>query len=147
MTSTIQEVARRTGLTEPTLRYYEQIGLIPAVDRDPGSGHRRYSSAQAETLESLACLRDAGMRIEDMRRYLALRQVRTPQAAAEQAELFRAHAERMAGEIERMRVRLEYLRAKADMWQARADSDSDAEQAATSRVLDAASRFGENPRE
>lgn len=37
--ATIQQVARQTGLSEPTLRYYEQIGLIPAVDRDPGSGH------------------------------------------------------------------------------------------------------------
>jgi DNA-binding transcriptional MerR regulator len=36
---TIQDVSRRSGLSEPTLRYYEQVGLISPVGRDPGSGH------------------------------------------------------------------------------------------------------------
>jgi hypothetical protein len=31
---TIQETSRRTGLSEPTLRYYEEVGLIGPVDRD-----------------------------------------------------------------------------------------------------------------
>jgi DNA-binding transcriptional MerR regulator len=42
---TIQEAARHTGLSEPTLRYYEKIGLIGAVTRDDGSRHRRYDPA------------------------------------------------------------------------------------------------------
>ena len=39
---TIQDVSRRCGLSEPTLRYYEQVGLIGPVERDESSGHRRY---------------------------------------------------------------------------------------------------------
>ena len=31
---TIQEVSRRSGLSEPTLRYYEEVGLVGPVDRD-----------------------------------------------------------------------------------------------------------------
>jgi DNA-binding transcriptional MerR regulator len=53
---TIQDVSRRSGLSEPTLRYYEEVGLIGPVDRDGSSGHRRYSSEDVDTLQMLACL-------------------------------------------------------------------------------------------
>jgi DNA-binding transcriptional MerR regulator len=39
---TIQDVSRRSGLSEPTLRYYEEVGLIGPIDRNASSGHRRY---------------------------------------------------------------------------------------------------------
>jgi hypothetical protein len=39
---TIQDVSRRSGLSEPTLRYYETVGLIGPIARDARSGHRRY---------------------------------------------------------------------------------------------------------
>ena len=35
---TIQDVSRRSGLSEPTLRYYEEVGLIGPVDRDRRHG-------------------------------------------------------------------------------------------------------------
>ncbi len=54
---TIQDVSRRSGLSEPTLRYYEQVGLVGPVDRDENSGHRRYRDEDLHTLEALACLR------------------------------------------------------------------------------------------
>lgn len=58
---TIQQLARRTGLAESALRYYERIGLIDAVPRDESSGHRRYPPALVAAVESLSCLRGAGM--------------------------------------------------------------------------------------
>jgi len=64
---TIQDVSRRSGLSEPTLRYYEEVGLIGPIDRDGSSGHRRYSSEDVDALQMLACLRAMGMGIEDMR--------------------------------------------------------------------------------
>jgi DNA-binding transcriptional MerR regulator len=50
----IQEVARCTGFSEATLRYYERIGLIGRVPRDQSSSHRRYASETVDTLEALA---------------------------------------------------------------------------------------------
>ena len=70
---TIQDVFRRSGLSEPTLRYYEEVGLIGPIDRDGSSGHRRYSSEDVDALQMLACLRAMGMGIEDMRTYQANR--------------------------------------------------------------------------
>ena len=55
---TIQDVSRRSGLSEPTVRYYEEVGLIGPIDRDGSSGHRRYRSEDVDALQMLACLRD-----------------------------------------------------------------------------------------
>ncbi|MBB6347603.1 DNA-binding transcriptional MerR regulator [Nonomuraea muscovyensis] len=74
------------------------------MERDPGSGHRRYDGQGVDRPEALACLRSAGMRIEDMRRYLELLG-RGREGAAEQRDLFRRHAERLSGEIERSNER------------------------------------------
>ncbi len=35
-----------SGLPESTLRYYEQIGIIATIARDPSSGHRAYSESR-----------------------------------------------------------------------------------------------------
>ncbi|MFF5214764.1 MerR family transcriptional regulator [Micromonospora sp. NPDC000442] len=131
---TIQEMARRSGFTEPTLRYYERIGLLGRVARDPDSGHRRYDGVTVDRIEALACLRSSGMTVTDMRRYLELLDLDDDQGAQRQRELFAQHAERLDAEMARLRTRREYIRAKADMWDARARRDADAEFHAVRRV-------------
>ena len=69
---TIREMARRTHLTEHTLRYYERIGLIKAVARSQ-SGHRHYSAQDLAWIEFLMRLRSTGMPIRDMQRFAELR--------------------------------------------------------------------------
>jgi DNA-binding transcriptional MerR regulator len=83
---TIQDVSRRSGLSEPTLRYYEQVGLVGPIDRDERSGHRRYGTEDLHTLEALACLRVTGVGIEYMRTYKAnLSRRQTAEGAARSA--------------------------------------------------------------
>ncbi|MCG5452370.1 MULTISPECIES: MerR family transcriptional regulator [Micromonospora] len=138
---TIQEMAQRSGFSEPTLRYYEKAGLLGAVPRDDSSGHRRYDTPLAERIDALACLRSAGMSVADMRRYLTLLDEGDLAAAAEQRDLFARHADRLSAEIERLRVRQAYLRAKADMWDARHRSDTAAETRALTHVKRALEKF------
>jgi len=130
---TIQDVSRRSGLSEPTLRYYEEVGLIGPIDRDASSGHRRYRDEDLDTLQALACLRAMGMGIEDMRTYQANR-ARGRAAAAEQRDLLLRHAERIEAEIETLHTHLDYLREKAALWDARDRGDADAEAQAWKRV-------------
>lgn len=139
---TIQEVARRSGLNEPTLRYYEEIGLIGPVERDPSSRHRRYREEDLDTLQALACLRAMGVGIEDMRLYQANR-ARGQEAAGEQRDLLLRHAERIEAEIETLRIHLDYLRAKAALWDARDRADADAEADADLRLKDIYPRLEE----
>jgi MerR family copper efflux transcriptional regulator len=130
---TIRDVSRRSGLSEPTLRYYEEVWLIGPIDRDASSGHRRYRDEDLDTLQALACLRAMGMGIEDMRTYQANR-ARGRAAAAEQRDLLLRHAERIQAEIETLHTHLDYLREKAALWDARDRGDTDAEAEAWKRV-------------
>jgi MerR family transcriptional regulator, copper efflux regulator len=132
-TMTIQGAAARTGLSGPTLRYYEEVGLIGPIDRDPDSGHRRYGEEDLDALQALACLRAMGVGIEDMRTYQANRR-RGNVAAAEQRDLLLRHAERVTQEIATLRVHLDYLQAKAALWDARDAGDPVAEAEAHLRV-------------
>ena len=53
----IGEVAERVGITPRTIRYYEEIGLLPGGGREKGA-HRLYDDADVERLEELTRLRD-----------------------------------------------------------------------------------------
>ena len=130
---TIQDVSRRSGLSEPTLRYYVEIGLIGPIARDASSGHRRYQAEDLDVLQALACMRALGVGIEDMRVYQANRS-RGHEAAAEQRDLLLRHAQRIEAEIAVQYTRLDYLQAKAALWDARARGDAAAEAAAQKQV-------------
>ncbi|MDQ0784761.1 DNA-binding transcriptional MerR regulator [Streptomyces sp. B3I8] len=139
---TIQEMARRSGFTEPTLRYYEKAGLLGPVARDESSGHRRYGPTTADRVEALACLRSAGVSVSGMRRYVDLL-AEGDAAAAELRDLFASHADGLADEIGRLRLRLTYLRLKAELWDARERGDTDTEQRVVqdvTRVMDRITR-------
>jgi DNA-binding transcriptional MerR regulator len=138
---TIQHASRHSGLSEPTLRYYEQVGLIGPIDRDASSGHRRYAPADLDTIEALACLRATGVGIDDMRDYLANRRLGRS-AAGRQRDLLLRHAERIESDIEQLHVRLRYLREKAVLWDARDRGDADAEARAVDAVTDAVRGLG-----
>ena len=141
-TLTIQHVSRRSGLSEPTLRYYEEVGLIGPIARDESSGHRRYREEDLDNLQALACLRAMGVGIEDMRTYQANR-ARGHEAAGEQRDLLSRHAERIEAEIATLHIHLDYLRAKAALWDARDHGDADAEAEADLRVHDIYPRLEE----
>lgn len=132
-TLTIQEVARQSGLSEPTLRYYEEVGLLGPIARDAGSGHRRYGDHDLDEAQVLACLRAMGVGIEDMRAYQANRR-RGRAAAGEQRDILLRHADRVEEQIATLRVHLDYLRAKATLWDARDRGDAAAEEEARIRL-------------
>ena len=137
---TIQDAARQSGLGEPTLRYYEQVGLVGPIDRDEHQ-HRRYRPEDISTLDALACLRATGVSIEDMRTYQA-NLARREESAGEQRDLLLRHAARIEAEIVAQHARLAYLQAKAAMWDAREQKDSAAETAAIEVMVVAAAGMG-----
>ena len=65
------EAAERTGLTLDTLRYYEREGLIGPIDRAAG-GRRLYTEDDVAWIGIVTCLREAGLGIEDLRRFTTL---------------------------------------------------------------------------
>lgn len=68
---TISEVSKRYGISQDTLRYYERIGVIPAVNRNE-SGLRDYTEEDCGWVELAACMRGAGLPLEALTEYVRL---------------------------------------------------------------------------
>jgi len=68
---TIKEVSEKYDITPDTLRYYEHIGIIPPVKRTAG-GIRNYDDEDVRWILNAKCMRNAGLPIETLIRYLEL---------------------------------------------------------------------------
>jgi DNA-binding transcriptional MerR regulator len=98
----IGDLARRTGFSVHTIRYYERIGLLPRADRDR-SGQRSYDASILSWIEFLNRLKTTGMSIGDMRRYAALRQ-RGGQSSEARRKLLEAHREKVRARIAELKA-------------------------------------------
>ena len=66
----IGEVAELTGTTPRTIRYYEEIGLLPGAGREQGK-HRSYTEADVERVREIVRLRNLlGLSLEELSRLL-----------------------------------------------------------------------------
>jgi DNA-binding transcriptional MerR regulator len=106
----IGELAKRTGMTEHTLRYYEKIGLLPYATRAP-SGSRDYDTSIIGWIEFLGRMKTTGMPIRDMLRYAELRSLGTS-TEAERRELLEEHREQVNVHITELQACLRILDAK-----------------------------------
>lgn len=130
---TIREASLLSGLSESTLRYYEQIGIIPPVTRDPSSGHRVYTDHDLDVLQSISCMNAIGMSLESMRQYLAnsaeifSKPEETTDSnlvrerSKQQIELLDAQASRLAEQAERIKIQQAYCSLKTMYWSAVAE--------------------------
>lgn len=109
---TIKEVSQKYNISQDTLRYYERIGLIPAVHRTPG-GIRDYTVEDCNWVEFAKCMRGAGLQVEAMIEYVALFQLGDSTSAArkrilvEQRELLLSRMAEMQKSLERLNYKIE----------------------------------------
>lgn len=106
----IGEAAKAAGISERMLRYYEQVGLLPAPARRT-SGYRDYSAADVEAMQFIRRARALDFPMDDIAHLLALWQNGAP-ATPEIQDLARRRADELharAGELEAMRKTLEAL--------------------------------------
>ncbi|KEO55038.1 MerR family transcriptional regulator [Thioclava pacifica DSM 10166] len=100
----IGELARRTGTKVQTIRYYEQIGLMPEPGRTAG-GQRRYGDAELDRLSFIRHARQLGFSLDAIRELLDLSD--NPDRPCDEAN---AIAARQLQEVELRIVRLEALK-------------------------------------
>jgi DNA-binding transcriptional MerR regulator len=70
-TMSIGELVQRSGVNAPTIRYYEEIGLLRPPARKP-SGHRAYSAEDEHRLTFIRRCRAFGFSIEEVKTLSAL---------------------------------------------------------------------------
>lgn len=68
---TMKQACEQTGLSYETLKFYCNQGLVPNVKRDE-QNRRIFSDRDIRWINSLGCLKNCGMGIQEMRRYLQL---------------------------------------------------------------------------
>ncbi len=108
---TIAEVGKKYDLTQDTLRYYERVGLIPFVNRK--SGIRNYMEEDCRWIEFAKCMRNAGMPVEALIKYVTLFQqgeVTAParkQLLIEQRDLMMQKKKELEKTIERLNMKIE----------------------------------------
>lgn len=101
----IQEVSKKTGLSAHTLRYYEKEGLISGVGRTQG-GFRQYSDEDLEALGLICCLKNTGMSLQEIARFMELTH-QGDQTLKERVELLREHRENVLERVSEMQRHLE----------------------------------------
>ncbi|MGI9093448.1 MAG: MerR family transcriptional regulator [Mycobacteriales bacterium] len=61
----VGELARASGLSIRTVRYYDQIGLLTPSRRSP-AGHRLYDASDVRRLDRICLLRRAGLPLAEI---------------------------------------------------------------------------------
>lgn len=112
----IGDLARHTGLTIDTLRYYEKIGLLPKAARDAG-GRRHYDALTLRWIEFLKRLKQTGMPLSEMIRYAQWREQGDITAAARR-QLLQAHKTRVEAQKAAIEDNLAAITLKIDTYYA-----------------------------
>jgi DNA-binding transcriptional MerR regulator len=99
----IGELARRSGVSERTLRFYDRTGLLRPAHVSPGSGYRWYGGDELVRLERIRALADLGVPLKDIADLLDAPSGQDRQAVARAA----AHLRRQAAAVQAVLERAE----------------------------------------
>lgn len=110
----IQSISSITGLSSYTLRYYERIGLLSAVNRDE-NGYRRYTEADVLCIDFLIKLRKTKMPINDMKKFAELRR-KGDSTISERRKLLEDHQNKVLAQIKELQDDLKKVSEKVDYY-------------------------------
>lgn len=110
----ISELGRRLNVNPKTIRYYEEIGLLPAPARTP-SGYRVYSDRDSERLAFILRAKALDFSLEEIGEILALRERGEAPCpyVLHQIETKIAQVDQKIEQLHWLRAELEELRAEA----------------------------------
>lgn len=70
MSESIQQVSKRYGISVATLRYYDELGLLPRLTRN-SSGYRQFNEVDCSDLEMVICFRNLGLGVKEIASVMA----------------------------------------------------------------------------
>ncbi|OOM14592.1 MerR family transcriptional regulator [Clostridium saccharobutylicum] len=111
---TIKEVAKLTGLSEHTLRFYEKQQLIKNISRDE-NGYRTYSDFDIEWIHFLIKVKNTGMPLNELQKYSEL-MAQGNLTLPEREKMLLKHRERVENEISDLTHTLTKINEKLDRY-------------------------------
>lgn len=118
MEMTIGQVARAAGVHVETVRYYQQLGLLPLPPRPRGSV-RRYPRDVVARLAFIRRAQDAGFTLKEIAELLRLAQAPSCRGARQMAAEKLAQVEARMADLARMRTALRGLVRQCDAGRSR----------------------------
>ena len=136
MNYTIKKVSEMTGLSIPTIRYYDNEGLLPDLQRKE-SGYRVFSDRDLEAIDLIHCFKESGLTIREIRHFMSL--VRQGDVTLpERRAIFQTHIARLEEKLAAVQSALEHARHTLAFYEIAAETGS--ERTAKERYL---ARYGE----
>jgi MerR family transcriptional regulator, aldehyde-responsive regulator len=111
----ITEVSKQYDISSDTLRYYERIGLLPAVNRNK-SGIRDYNELDLRRVKFVKCMRSAGLPIEVLIEYVRLVQ-QGDQTIEARKDILKEQRAQLAARMEEMQKTLDLLDHKIEIYE------------------------------
>lgn len=71
MEYSIKEMSQRTGLSIPTLRFYDKEGLFPNLERK-SSNYRTFTDSELDVVKIIECFKKAGLSLKEIKHYMEL---------------------------------------------------------------------------
>lgn len=96
-----------TGLSIPTLRHYDDIGLLRPADVDPRTSYRRYSNAQIDTARRIRLLRGAELSTEDIAKVIVGDDADAREVLLQKRAALHEQAGRVAAVLDRLALDME----------------------------------------
>ena len=122
MRKTITEVSQEFGVSANGIRYYEQAGVIPPIPKGR-NGNRYFDELACYWLEQAVCLRNSGIPIQVLARYVDLAQVGRV-TRPERLALLKEQRQELERQKQCIEQSLERLAYKIDLYEGRvADAD------------------------
>lgn len=131
-TYTIKQAADQLGITQDTIRYYENIALLPRATRKD-NGHRVYRQEDVDALQLISCLKKTGMPLEEMRPFLSVTADADPADYPELVERVRSHRANIVSQIASLQQVVDFIDMKIAEGKYRRDCSDDSRAAGDRR--------------
>ena len=124
MNYTIKKVSKMTGLSIPTIRYYDKEGLLPDLQRKE-SGYRVFSDRDLEAIDLIECFKESGLTIREIRHFMSL--VRQGDVTLEERlAIYQMHIARLEEKLTAVQNALEHSRRTLAFYEIAAKTGSEA---------------------
>lgn len=107
---TVIQMAKMIGISEHTVRYYENLELFPFVSRDENNV-RLFSLTDAFFGRAIACFREVGMPIKECRKFIELT-LKGDVTAKERQELIKKHEKNLKKQLIQLQKNLQEIEYK-----------------------------------
>jgi len=112
----VKEIAEKVNLSEHTVRYYTDQGLVPNVKRDQNN-HRQYDDNSINWLTADKHLQQSGMSIKNLKKYVDLC-LEGEETLPERFDIILEQKEHAKRQLEEAQQRMEYMERKVQHYEA-----------------------------